>query len=54
MPASLLVSDFPSVSFGEVELDFEEFENDFLFLFNLSGRICNLGFSSVPEFSAAN
>jgi len=24
------------------------------FVFNLKGRICNLGFCSVPDFSAAN
>ena len=25
-----------------------------VFFFDLDGRICNLGFNAVPEFSAAN
>lgn len=36
----------------EVELDFGGL--DVVFLFVLMGRICNLGLTSVPEFSAVN
>ena len=41
-------------SLFEDELDFNDLEDDDAFLFVvLSGKICSLGSSSVPEFSAA-
>jgi hypothetical protein len=52
VPPDLPVSDVESVSFPKLELDLWDLEK--FFLLNLRGRICSLGFSSVPEFSAAN
>lgn len=52
VPPSPPVSEFKLVAFSEVGLDLEDLEDDFLF--NFWGRICSLGLSSVPEFSADN
>lgn len=50
VPPPPVVSGLTFVSFCKLDLE------DLLvvFLFDLRGRICNLGFSSVPEFSTAS
>ena len=52
VPLPLPVNGVESASFRKLEWDLGDLGK--FFLLNLWGRICSLGLSSVPEFSAAN